>query len=111
MSIKVRLICENEHYYDEVIIDDYINKYSFEYLDNDNYKCKMFINDKGLILNRISDDHQLELHLMDDAYALITSSLGELKFDIKIVDFNFNNDILVIRYLLEDVDRVIEVEF
>ena len=60
---------------------------------------------------RQTNDYLIELHLLDKQYAKITSAEGIIKFDIKVLDFKINSDILIMIYLIEDEERIIEIEY
>ena len=90
---------------------DISNPNCFTYLDNENNNCEICIYDDGLCLFRQCDDHYLELNLTNENYAKITTEEGFMKFDVKVVDFNLNSDILVMRYQINDEERLIEIKY
>lgn len=96
---------------DTVIAQDIENSKCFSYIDNQANNCEMCIYEDGLCLFKQTDDYLLELNLTNKSYAKITSKEGEFKFDIKIIDFHVNNDILVMRYKIDDEEREIKVIF
>lgn len=111
VEIKVILINNTDKSRDEVIVKDAKSKDSFTYYDNYNCLCKMKIFAEGIILIRQAKDHMLELNLCKKPYAKISSEEGIIQFDTKVVDFKQNNDILVMHYLIDEEDRIIEINF
>ena len=111
VNAKVSLSNPKEGYFDEVLVEDIKDRNFFSYLDNENSQCEVCIYEDGIILFRQSDDHLLELHLRTSSYAKITSPEGILKIEVKIIDFTINSDILVMRYLINDEDRIIEIRY
>ena len=85
------------------------NKDLFEYIDNEDGLCQMKVLDDGLDFIRKCKDHYLHLSLNKDSYAIIGTAEGEIKIDTKIVDFSIKNDILVMRYIIDDVEREIKI--
>lgn len=94
---------------DEAVIDNPESRRCFSYVDNEKCNCEMCIYDDGLCFFRETEDHLLELHFRKNNYAKITSAEGELKLSAKILDFNLNDDILVVRYIIEDQEKEIKV--
>ena len=92
-----------------VEVDNIENKRCFSYVDNDSNKCEISVYDDGLRLNKQGKDHSLVLNLRNDSYALIGTPEGEVKLDIKVVDFIEKNDILVMHYIVDEIEREIKV--
>ena len=112
MNASITLTVKNDNYKDTVIVKNIKNKDSFSYVDNENMKCHVDIFDDGLNLYRENNEYKLELHLRKESYAKIINDQGELKINTKVVDFNRNNDILVMRYIIElDDERFIEIRY
>lgn len=111
MAASVTLSNPSDNYQDTVIVDDIENKRCFTYTDNEGAICEMCIYDDGLCLFRQLNDYQLELHLDGNNYAKITTIEGSIKFDVKVVDFSSNNDILVMRYIVNDEEKMITINY
>lgn len=111
MVVAVVLNNLSDGFSDEVIIDNVTDRRCFTYTDNDKNNCEMCIYDDGICFFKESADHVLELHLRDKQYAKITTCEGIVKFDVKVVDFSSNNDILVMRYIVNDEERIIEIKY
>ena len=111
MNALVSLSNPGSDYFDEVLVEDIVNKYCFSYTDNENCFCEACVYDDGLCYFRQADDHLLELHLKDDNYAKITTEEGILKIDVKVLAFTLNSDILVMRYLINDEERIIRINY
>lgn len=108
MTLSITLT-DNDGYKDTVVVEDVDNKNCFSYVDNENNNCELCVYDSGLCLFKECEDHLLELHLHNSNYAKITTKEGVIKLDAKVVDFLANDDIVVMRYIIEDVERQIEV--
>ena len=111
MNAKVSLTNTNDNYYEEVIVENIENRNCFTYVDKEKANCEMCIYDDGICFFKESKDHLLELHLKAHNYAKITTEEGSFKIDIKVIDFISNSDILIMRYLIDDEERVIKIEF
>lgn len=111
MIASIILTNPADNYKDEIIVRDIEDKRCFTYVDKEGAICEMCIYDDGLCLFKQQNDYQLELHLNGDNYAKITTTEGTIKFDIKVVDFSVNSDILVMHYIVNDEARIIEVKF
>lgn len=110
MAVSITL-SDNTDYVDTVIVDSVDNKRCFSYTDNEKNKCNLTVYDTGICLIKECEDHLLELHLHNDSYAKITTQEGVVKLDAKVVDFLINDDILVMRYIIDDVERKIEINY
>ena len=108
VSIILKDLSNNgEIRYDDINIDD---KDNFSYLDDDNNICHISVYGNGLCINNACKDHKLVLHLLkDEGFAKIVTNEGEIKLNAKVVDFHTNNGILVMRYIIEDVEREIKL--
>ena len=107
----VSLLNPLQNYVDIVDIHNIPDRKHFFYHDNDEAECEMSVFDDGICLYRKAADHSLELHLRSDNYARISSEEGIIKIDVKVVDFQNNSDILVMRYLIDDEERTIKLEY
>lgn len=111
MTVTVTLNNPEEDYSDVVIIENVENRRCFSYVDNEKCGCEMCVYDDGIRFFRQGRDHMLELHLCRQEYAKIITDEGIMRIDAKVVDFEANNDILVMRYIIEDVERIIEIRY
>ena len=111
VNAKVSLDNPSQSYFDEVEIRNISDRNHFSYLDNDKVPCEMHIFDDGLSFLRKTEDHVLQLNLRDEKFALVSSEEGNIKIDIKVVDFQINSDILVMRYLIDDEERTIRIQY
>ena len=111
MKASVSLSHPESGYFDEVFVEDILDRNCFSYTDNQGCLCEMCIYDDGLCFFRQDEDHLLELHLKSNLYAKVTSTEGIVKFDVKTVDFKTDGDILVMHYLIDDEERIIEVKY
>ena len=107
----VSLLNPSQNYVDIVDIHNIPDRKHFFYRDYDEAECEMSVFDDGICLYRKAADHSLELHLRSDNYAGISSEEGIIKIDVKVVDFQNNSDILVMRYLIDDEERTIKLEY
>ena len=111
MTVTVSLHNTEDNFFDQVLVEDIENKDCFTYVDNDLNNCEMCIYDDGICFFKQAKDYLLELHLKDMGYCKISSEEGILKFDAKVVDFKCNSDILVMRYIVNDEERIIEIKY
>lgn len=111
MNATVTLYNPSQGYRDEVTVENIADKRCFTYSDNDQNQCELCIYDDGLCFFKEEKDHLLELHLKSDAYAKIITEEGTLKFNVKVVEFILNSDILIIRYLIDDEERIINIKY
>lgn len=111
MDASVKLCNLSDGFIDEVRISNIENNDCFTYLDNEKNNCEICIYDDGLCLFKQTDEYLLELHLKGNTYAKITSSEGIVKFDAKVIDFHTDSDILIMHYLVNDDERIIEIKF
>lgn len=109
ISICLRNINTNE--IDTVYIEKPNNLRCFKYVDSYNCDCQMHIFDNELSFLRKSTDHELQLHFGKTNYAKIISNEGEISIDIKLVDFIVNDDIVVVRYIIENEEREIKIDY
>jgi len=106
---KVILTSFDDNYKSVAFIDNIENKNCFTYTDEDKNNVEICVFEDGLCVFKETSDYLLELHLRNDPYVKITSSEGILKINAKVVEFCRNNDILVMRYLVEGQDKKIEI--
>ncbi len=65
--------------------------------------------DDGITIERKALDHVLKMCLREEKYVEIGTEEGILRFDAKVIDFERNNDILVMHYIVNDEERVLKV--
>lgn len=111
MKVQIKLDSPSDRIVDIVNVENVTNINNFAYLDNENNKCHISIYDEGLVLLKQCKEYYLDLHLLDPCYALIKTKEGNLKFDTKVVDFSKNNDILVMRYIIDTDERSIVIRY
>lgn len=111
MIVTVSLSVPEQNYKDEIQIRNIANPNHFSYIGNDKCSYEISIYEQGLCLFKQSEEYSLQLHLCGDNYAKISSKEGIIKLDTKVVDFIRNNDILVMRYLVDETERIIEIKF
>ena len=110
MKVSVTLI-QSDGSKDRTVINQIEDRECFSYLDHQNAKCEIAIQKNQFDLKRKAADHQVQLHLGENSYTSVQTEEGNLIFEVKTVDFNFNSDILVIRYIINDEERVIEIKY
>ncbi len=111
MNATVSLSVPGSGYHDEVEVPDVGDRNCFSYTDNEGCLCEMCIYPDGLCFFRQDADHLLELHLKSNLYAKITTEEGVLRFDVKVIDFHADSDILVMHYLIDDEERIIRIKY
>lgn len=98
----------NNDYIEENIAESF-DKNCLSFFDKEKNNIEICLFDEGICLFKQGKDYLLELHLLNTPYAKITSIEGIIKFDAKIVEFHRNNDNIVMHYLINDEDKVIEI--
>lgn len=88
---------------------DVVDRNHFNYVDKDGLYCKVDIYETGICLFRKGDNYSLNLDLNEGRFAEISTAEGVLKLNAKVVDFSENNDILVMRYIIEGNEREIRI--
>ncbi len=111
VNIRVSLTNKTDAYYDEVIVTYVEDRSAFSYIDNQGNPWRIEVSDQGIVLHKEAEDHLLELSLNGDNYAMITTAEGKGKINVKVLDFVNDSDILVIRYLISDEERKIEIKY
>jgi len=109
MFVIVELTNLNTNETTKTEVNNVLNRHCFQYIDSDGNMCEMCTYPEGICFFKQYEDHMLELHLRKNNYAKITTAEGEIKLDAKVVDFNENNDILVMRYVIDSEQRQIRV--
>ncbi|MDO4940084.1 MAG: hypothetical protein Q4E33_00140 [Erysipelotrichaceae bacterium] len=107
---KVILRNLNDDYYEENIVTDTMNNNCLFYTDRDKNNVEVCIFDDGICLFKEAKDYMLELHLRNKTYAKITSSEGIVEIDVKMVEFSKNNVNILVHYLIDGEDKVIEIK-
>ena len=111
MNALVTLKIPGKDYYEETVVSDIEDRSCFSYTDSQGVQCEICVYDEGICMFRQTNDYLIELHLLDNQYTKITSAEGIIKIDIKVLDFSINSDILIMIYLIEDEERIIEIKY
>ena len=111
MNVSVTLKIPSKDYIEETTVFDIADRCCFSYMDEQGTQCEMCVYDNGICLFRQTNEYLMELHLLDNQYAKITTPEGIVKFDVKVLDFKINSDILIMIYLIEDEERIIEIKY
>ena len=111
MNARVSLRTLSQDYYEETEVNDIEDRNCFNYTDRQGTQCEICVYEQGLCLFRHTNEYLIELHLLDKQYAKITSAEGIVRFDVKVLDFRSNSDILIMHYLIDDEERIIEIKY
>lgn len=111
MNALVTLKNPAQNYYEETAVEDIGNRACFSYTDKHGVQCEICIYDDGICMFRQTNEYLIELHLLDQPYAKITSAEGIIRIDVKVLDFSINSDILIMIYLIDDEERIIEIKY
>ena len=111
MNALVTLRNPSQGYYEETAVEDIADRSCFSYMDKQGVQCEICIYDNGICVFRQTNKHLIELHLLDNQYVKITSAEGIIRFDVKVLDFRINSDILIMIYLIDDEERIIEIKY
>ena len=107
----IRIIDSLSKHIDLDISVDTIKKDDLFYKDTLGNEYHIKVNDKGLIINLTSLDHQTYLNLYDNPNAKIISSLGELNLPVKVLAFNYKDDIVCMQYSVDETIKEIIIEY
>lgn len=108
---SVSLKIEKENYYEKNVIENIENRNSFSYFDVDKNKIDIAVFDDGITLKKHTKGYEMYLCLRQMQYCQITSKEGSIKLDANVVAFIRNNDNIVVHYLIEDEERIIEIKY
>ena len=111
MNAQVTLKIPCQDYIEETTVLNITDRCCFAYTDKQGTQCEMCVYDNGLCLFRQTNEYLMELHLLDNQYAKITTPEGIVKFDVKVLDFKINSDILIMIYLIDGEERIIEIKY
>ena len=90
-------------------IQSITDKCDFSYIDKYGSNVHIHIYKDGLCIDKKGKDYSLELHSYGDCYAKIETLEGIIKLDAKVVDFFTKDDILVMRYVIDETEREIKI--
>ena len=96
---------------DKTVVENVADRDHLIYVDSDNARCEIVIDAQGLCMVRGCHDHTLRLNLKEDAYAEVVTAEGNLRIEAKVIDFETNNDILVMQYIINDVTRILKIKY
>ncbi len=83
----------------------------FFYVDPYDCQVEVFADEEGLTVFRQGEDHLTELFFRERSYVKVTSEEGSFQFDAKVLAFERNDDILMLRYVLDEDVRQIVIKF
>lgn len=109
MTVDIVLKDKSAGLVDRVHVDCIADRKHFKYLDNENCQCNIDVYDDGICLYKQSKEYSLLLSLKGKGYAKIISAEGEIEIEAKVVDFIENDDILVVHYIIDDIEREIQI--
>ena len=89
-------------------IDD---KRHFFYFDGDDAQCEVFLEEDGITLFRQGEEHLTELFFHEKSYIKVTTEEGSIQFDVKVLAFQNIDDILSMRYLIGEDEKLLEIKF
>ena len=111
MSVEVILIDENKQIVETNIVEYVDNKDDFTYVDDNDAVCRIKVFSDGLLIRKSAFEYELELSLRNEAYTKVVTTEGEIQLDTKVVDFIQNDDILVMRYLIDNEKKEIKINY
>lgn len=112
MQAIITLTSVSDRTYDQVIVEEIKDKGDFCYLDNQNCECHLKADKNSFRYYREDVDHALSINVDGkNNYIKIVSPEGEFEIQIKVIDFIFDNDILDMRYLIENEERQFRIKY
>lgn len=91
---------------------DISSKEAFDYEDNEGGKSHINVYNSGVIINRVAKEHTSFIHLIeDDSYIKVTTNEGEIKLNVKVIEKSINNDIVIIVYKIDDIEKTLQIEY
>ena len=111
MKVQVQIISDDAT---EIInVEDVTDINNFSYVDSYGANNKMHIFPNGIELTRVSNTHKTNLVLRNDleAYINIETDEGILKFDVKMLAFERNNDIITLVYSVNEDKRSLIIKY
>lgn len=111
MNVQVIIEDKQDNYKEVINIENITNKEHFSYIDSDQANVDIRVFNDGISIFRQGDDHKTYLILKEGGYAKIRTSEGDLKFLIKMLDLNINNDNISIVYCLNDSTKSISIKY
>lgn len=109
MNIDIELLDLGDKHITKYVATNIEDRNHFFYVDDEQAKCELTIYDDGVVIIRKKDDYFLNLNLRNECFASVSSKEGVIKLNIKIVDFLKNDDIVVMRYVVENQEREIKI--
>lgn len=111
MNIRIEIEDKSEKYKEVINIEDVNDKDNFSYADSDNNITSIKVLNDGIGLHFKGNDHETYGLIKPNGYFKIKTSEGELKFSLKVLEFNRNNDIISIVYCLNDSVKSIKINY
>lgn len=111
MNVQVIIEDKLEKYKEVINIEDIEDKNHFSYVDSDNAKVDIRVYEDGISVFRDAQTHKTYLILKDEAYIKVKTDEGDLKFSLKTLEKNINNDNISIVYCLSDSQKSISIKY
>lgn len=111
MNAQVIIEDKQDNYKEVINIENITSRQHFSYIDSDGANNDIRVFDDGISVFRRADTHKTYLVLKDDGYVKIRTDEGDLKFSLKMLEFNSNNDNISIVYCLNDSTKSISIKY
>ena len=87
------------------------DKNHFFFKDNLNGDNEVFLNDDGIIIKRVDNDHKTTLNLAKKKFISIESEEGIFEIEVKHLEIYKNNDNIDIVYSIDKEIREIKIDY
>lgn len=111
MRVQIILEDKEEKYKEIVNIENVLDKKHFSYVDSYDIVNDVRVFNDGITIFRKDTDHKTYVVLREKSYIKVISPEGTLKFSVKILALNLNNDIISIGYCVSDSQKRVEIKF
>ncbi len=111
MRIQIILEDKQENYREVINVENVLDKKHFSYVDSYGALNDLRVFNDGITIYRKDEDHKTFVVLRNKSYINVKSSEGSIKFSVKILALNLNNDIISIGYCVSDYKKHIEIRY
>ena len=111
MRVQVILEDKEENYREVINVENVLDKKHFSYVDSYGATNNLRVFNDGITIFRLDEDHKTFVVLRKKSFIEVKTSEGSIKFSVKILALNLNNDIISIGYCVSDYKKHIEIRY
>lgn len=111
MNVRLEIEDKQDNYKEIINIEDINDRDHFSYIDSDEANVDVRVFNDGISIFREAKTHKTYLILKENGYVKIRTSEGDLKFSIKTLEINKNNDNISIDYCVNDSLKSIRIYY